>query len=282
MAVVSHHGVHKPFYPTEDYSLFGSRTPALHGFRLTHLGSDHQVVDVGVLAGGNSVDLSPNADPNFLAASVPDGELDVQLQDASASGDDFGYYVAHSTLTVPGARRFQIRDVGCVSACKRTIPSQAFGGRLSPPAIGGYLLALAGFRLFFTGNRNHELDRIGVWFEGHDIHVALRDQSGNDTFAYLVDFVVIPKLGLNIATGAERGTGAKALDTYALPTPRRSHFLLTGWALNFQNGDHEILDIGVVGSDNGFSVFYGDSGGDEPFDWRVEWAHVGPVVLAPT
>jgi hypothetical protein len=67
-----------------------------------------------------------------------------------------------------------------------------------------------------------------------------------------------------------------------LPVPfSPSHFLLTGWAFNFQQGDHEILDIGVVRGRNNFTVFYGDSGGGDAFDWRVEWAHVGPMVLAP-
>jgi hypothetical protein len=282
MAVVTWTGTHTPFGPPEDYATFGAKTPALHGFRLTHLKTDHQLVDIAVRVGGNPVELTPNADEP-TPIPVLDGDLDVHFQDASPRGDEFGYTVSHSTLSI-GARRYQIRDVGCVNECKRTLPPALFGGRLglpAPSALGGYLLALTGFRMYFTGNRNHEVERIGIWFEGHDLHVALRDHSGNDTFAYLADFVVIPTAGLTVKTGSGRGTGAQAFETFALKTPPRSHFVIRGWELEYTQGDRELLDIGVLGSDQGFTVFLGDQGGDDLFDWRVDWAHIGTPVFAP-
>ena len=272
MAIVTAQGTAKPFDPDgEAYPVFGARAPALHSFRLTYPApNDHQVALVQVLAGGDSEDLSPNAE--LEPADIPDGRLHVLLQDAQPAGEEFGYLVSHSALTISGARRFQIRDVGCVGKCVRTLPLS--------PVVGGSVLALVGFRLFFTGTRDHELDRVGVWFRGNDLHVAMRDANGGDTFGYLVDFVVIPRVGLNVSTGIERGS-ASGLQTIPFPTPARAHFLLTGWAFNFQKDDQEILDLGVIRGENDFTVFYGDNGGGDRFDWRVEWAHVAPQVVEP-
>jgi hypothetical protein len=283
MAVVSHQGVAGPFeFGNQAYTAFGFRAPALRGFRLTFTGSREREIDlIQVLAGGEAQDLSPGAD--LQPAAIPDGRLELRLQDSDPSaGETFGWEVSHSVMTIPGARRYQIRDVGCVGACSRVLPSNVTGGGLGgvgPPP----LIALVGFKLFFGGIRGHELDRIGVWFTGNELNLALQDESVGltDTFGYLVDFIVIPRGPvLDITTGIERGT-ATELETVPFPTPSRAHFVLTGWAFNFQPGDREILDIGVLREPNSFTVFYGDTGGGDPFDWRVEWAHLTPRVVVP-
>jgi len=282
MSVVSHGGIARPYEEPEPYPAFGDRAAALNGFRLTYLDSDHEITLIQVLAGGESTDLSPFAD--LQPSRIPDGRLSVLLQDAGPSGEEFGYYAAHSLLTTPGARRYQIRDVGCVNDCRRQVPSYVLRDPFSVPAVaGGALLALVGFRMFFPWNRNHNLDRVGVWFEGDYIHVAMRDAGGGDTFAYLVDFVVIPTAFLNVSTGVERGSGAQAFDTHQLPPvgDARTDFVITGWEFNFRQGDHKIFDIGVKRWEDNLSVFYGDYGGGDPFDWRVQWAQVGPQVSAP-
>lgn len=275
MAVVSAQDIAKPFDEDgQPYPIFGTRSPALHSFRLTYPApNDREINLVQVLVGGNSEDLSPSADLN--PSRIPDGRLEVLLQDAAPSGEEFGYYVAHSTLRIPGARRFQIRDVGCVNKCIRRLPFEAGFGEVQQSII-----ALVGFKLFFTGARDHELDRVGVWFRGTDLHVAFRDANGGDTFGYLVDFLVIPTIGLNVATGIERGT-ATALQTVPFQTPNRSHFVLTGWAFNFKRDDQEILDMGVVRGESSLTAIFRDKTGGDSFDWRVEWAHIGPQVFAP-
>jgi len=144
------------------------------------------------------------------------------------------------------------------------------------------LAMLTGY--FFAGGKDRELDRVGVWVRDDKLHVAMRDNSGGDTFGYLVDFVAIPiALGLVVKTGTKRGSGMGA-DNVNFPLPsRRTNFLLTGWALNFKRGDHRIRDLGVDRTENGFNVIYGDKnptsvGGSsaDAFDWRVEWAHIAP------
>jgi hypothetical protein len=285
MSVVSAQGIAEPFDADGvPYASFGNQIPALRGFRLTYpAGRDRELVLLQVLAGGRAQDLTPNAQTQ--PTSIPDGRLQVILQDDDPSGEEFAYNVSHSLLSIPGARRYQIRDVGCAGACSKELPTEILGG--GSPLDGGQpsprLIALVGFKLFFTGNRAHELDRVGVWFRDKTLHVALRDESVGlaDTFGYLVDFVVIPTFGFSASTGIKQGT-AKALETVNLPTPSHAHFMLTGWAFNFRPGDREILDIGVLRGKDTFTVFYGDNGGGEEFDWRVEFAHVGPTLVSPS
>jgi hypothetical protein len=280
MSVVTRQGAAGPFDADgQPYEVFGSRTAALHSFRLTFPAPiDHEIALIQVLPGGDSEDLSPDAD--LQPASFPDGRLHVAFQDADPSGEQFGWRVSHSILNNVGARRFQIRDVGCQGKCVRQI-TLPHSGPIALPSSQP-LLALVGFKLFFTGARDHELDRVGIWFRGNDLHIALRDANGDDTFGYLVDFIAIPRelAGFNVSTGIERGT-ARSLETIPFPSPSRTDFILTGWAFNFKKDDQEILDIGVLRHLNALTVFYADSGGGEEFDWRVEWAHVAPMVFTP-
>jgi hypothetical protein len=110
----------------------------------------------------------------------------------------------------------------------------------------------------------------------------MRDKNGDDTFGYLVDFIAIPMplAGFTVTTGTQRGT-ARGAQRVHFPTPSRADFLLTGWAFNYKSGDHEIRDIGVDRPSDDFIVHYSDKNADDLFDWRVEWAHVGPMVNVP-
>lgn len=281
MSVISASGITEPFQQDGiPYAPFSGRTPALRSFRLT-FPSDREVVLIQVLPGGTPEDLSPNAD--IGPARFPDGQLHLAFQDSTPSGNEFQYSIAHSVMAEPKARRFQIRDVGCVGTCSREIPQNAFqGDGLAQPDIGPHVIALTGFKLFFTGNRQRELDRVGVWFQDHTLHVAMRDQNAerNDVFSYLIDFVVIPTAGWNVTRNTDRGQ-ARGLETIQLPTPSRAHFVLTGWQFNFQDGDHDIRDIGVFRREDDFTVIYSADGANAPFDWRVDWAHISPVVVGP-
>jgi hypothetical protein len=285
MSVVQAEGFAVPFDEDgQPYPQFGeTRFPALHSFYLgwdvgDNTPGDREVTLIQVLAGGESEDLSPDA--ALEPAKIPDGRLEVALQDAHASGEEFFYRVSHALLTTPGARRFQIRDVGCVGQCVRRLPSEVGGGGPIPPSESP-LIALVGFKLFFTGGADHHLDRVGVWFRGDELHVALRDKNGDDTFGYLVDFVVLPRMSLNVTTGIQRGRASGGQRVH-FPTPLKTDFLLTGWAVNFVGDvDHEIRDLGVDRRGDDFTVFYSDKNADDRFDWRVEWAHVGPLVVHP-
>ena len=95
MAVVMAEGFATPFDPNgEAYPAFGNRVPALRGFYLGYdVGianpSDPEIVLIQVLVGGESEDLSPNAANQ--PARVPDGRIEVAMQDANAEGEEFFY-----------------------------------------------------------------------------------------------------------------------------------------------------------------------------------------------
>ena len=278
MATVTTDGFATPFDPDgQTYPAFGSLFPALRSFYLAYdIGdstpSDHEINLIQVLAGAESQDLSPNADLN--PSNIPDGRLDVTIQDANPAGEEFYFRISHSLLNIPGTRRFQFRDVGCVGQCVQTLPIPEYNPLdFFPPILG-----LVGFKLFFTGDRDHDLDRIGVWFRGNNLHIAMRDRNGDDTFGYLIDFVVIPTAFLNVSTGIERGR-TRGGERFRIPTPLGSEFLITGWAFNFVSGDHEIRDLGIVRGSEDVTVFYADKNADDLFDWRVEWASVSLRVL---
>lgn len=274
MAAVTKDGFAKPFDANgQSYPMFGSQIPALRSFYFGYgIGGSgttgHEVSLIQVLAGGESQDLSPSADLN--PANIEDGRLDVILQDENPANERVYFKVSHSLLNIPGIRRFQFRSVGCVGQCDQKLPIPVPRFEFFPPIIG-----LVGFKLFFTGGRDHKLDRIGVWFRGSDLHVAMRDRNGGDTFGYLVDFVVIPTAFVNVVSGIRRGNTVGG-ERISIPGPSNTDFLLTGWAFNFVSGDHKIREIGVVREEEDVTVFYGDENVNESFDWRLEWAHVGP------
>jgi hypothetical protein len=292
MAFVTAEGSAEPsksdnlFYPT-----FGSRVPALRSFYLaydlnnTHP-KDHDINLIGMFVGGQSKDLSPNAD--LAPINLPDGTLAVFLQDAHPNDESFSYNVSHSVLDIPGVRRFQFRDVGAVGENIQTLPIPGLGpGHHNPfPPI----IALVGFQVTFNGNRDKPLGRVGIWFRGNELHVVLRDEKAtslDDTFTYLVDFVVIPTVDLNVASGIQTGS-ARGGEKVSIPIPSGADFLLTGWDFNFNRDNHDnehpLRELGILRDGNDVTVFYGDehpSDSDDLFTWRVEWAYAGRTVLAP-
>lgn len=289
MSVVSSEGDATPGQ-MEPYHTFGERVPALRSFYLAYdLGDanpeDHKIARLEVMVGGDAEDLSPGA--GFQPANIPNGQLVVAVQDANPRNEGFFYKVSHSILPPPSvSRRYQIRQVGNAGEVVRKLPQEIFQvGRIPQPHRERPILALVGFQLFYSGNRDHELDRVGIWFRDDELHVVFQDQSvgPTDTYSFLVDFVVIhPGLQMNVSRGSQRGT-ATGGERVVFPTPSRGNFVLTGWAFNFKNGDHEIRDIGLTRTRNDFTVFYSDKNADDPFDWRIEWAHISPqVVIAPT
>lgn len=283
MAIISKEGSTKPF-EDESYYTFGERVPALRSFYLAFdvgdpTPGDRELRSIGVMTGGQSQDLSPNV--NFQPARIADGRLQLEFQDATpSSGEEFYYRISHSTLEIPGIRRYQIRQVGNVGEVIRKLPSEIFPDALHPSPFGRPILALVGFRMFFGVSGEHELERVGIWFEDDDLHIVLADQgvTPRDDYSFLVDFVVIPPAGMSRSQGVERGVATGGRRIY-VPTHSHAHLFLTGWEFRFTNGDHEIREIGIDRQGSNYIVFYSDKNADDPFDWRIEWAQIAPQVV---
>jgi hypothetical protein len=285
MAYVTAKGLATPFDPNgQVYPAFGNQVPALRSFHLaddwklsTH-SYDQEIHRIEVLVGGPSQDQSPTAELN--PSDIPDGRLEVSLWDDDPEDETFSYEVSHSLLDAPGVRRFQFRDVGCVNHCVQKLPIPSFG--TGPRSFFPPIIALVGFKLYFIGGEEHELRQIGIWFRDNDLHVVMRDDDGGDTFGYLVDFLVIPTGPfVNISSGVQKGK-ARGKETFSIPGPPNTDFLLTGWNFNFIGDDHDIKHLGVVRSNDDVTVYFSDKDADDRFIWRVEWAHFGPLVASPT
>jgi hypothetical protein len=239
---------------------------------------DNHLNSVMVLPGGPSRDLTPGADLN--PADVDAGRMQVMLRDEDPRDveDEYFYRVSHALLQ-RSATRFQMRDVGCVGTCNRKIPlpTSPIGGAAHGPSV----LALCGFKLFFTGSRDHEIDQLQVMLDDQNgLTVGFNDKRDNDVFAYVVDFARITGPGINIAKGQSSGT-ARGGDRVTVPRPSQTDLVLRGFSFDFKSGDHHLRDIGVNRVGNRLEVFFGDVNGDDVFDWVVRWAHVGPQVFAP-
>lgn len=277
MAVVSSMGFEKGTELDETYARFGNRVPMLHGFYFGYgVGDptppDNHLTMLMLLPGGEAQDLTPNAARPQL--SVPEGRLAASLSDREPDGgsDWYFYRSAHALLT--RSSRFQMRDLGAVGTVERRIPRD----RLSPHSR---LYALTGFKLYFTGGRDHHIDEIGVQISGDVLKVTLNDKNDDDVFGYLVDFVSIPQAGMNIDTGRSSGV-AKGADRTELQAPPRAEFGITGFHFDYTTKDHHIRDVGVLRNDRYLDVYFGDKNGDDRFRWSVDWVHVSPRVALPS
>ena len=230
---------------------------------------------------GVSTDLTPTAD--LAPSTVPAGRAELLFRDHDPTDDkdEYFYRAAHVMLAERFARRFQFRDVGDTGKVRRPLPAGIFSGRPHVPTAPGAIVALAGFKIFFTGNRDHNIDQITVMLEDDGaITIALNDRNDDDVFGYLIDVVRISGLGMNVIPGEASGS-ARGGERIASPRPRGTDFVLRGFHFDYASGDHHLRDIGVIRQNDRMEVFFGDKSGTDLFNWRVRWAHVGPQVIAP-
>jgi hypothetical protein len=118
----------------------------------------------------------------------------------------------------------------------------------------------------------------------------LRDRDTAPSFGYLVDFALIPgspddpraisKVTFGEASGTARG-GART----RVPVPANSFLVLRGFDFEFRGDppDNHLRDFGILRNGDYLEVFFGDSDPttqDDEFDWRVQWAIIGPPVLS--
>jgi hypothetical protein len=245
---------------------------------------DNHLNSMMVLPGGRSVDVTPNAD--LQPSNIGDGRAQLLFRDEDPSDDkdEYFFHIGHLVLNDQFARRFQLRDVGGTGEIRRRLPQAVLGPSGGPgvgAAVPGSILALAGFKLFFTGGRDHQVDEIAVLLEDDgDLVVAFNDRNDDDVFGYLVDLVRIPRLGMTVIPGESSGS-AEGGERVTLARPGHTDLVLRGFRFDFRSGDHDLRDIGVVRRGDRLEIFFGDEEGNDRFDWIVRWAHIGPQVFAP-
>jgi len=241
---------------------------------------DNHLQYIMALPGGVSTDLTPNAD--LAPSTIPPGRAELLFRDddPTSDKDEYFYRLSHAVFDSGNARRFQLRDVGGTGTINQPLPAGIFGRRpviTATPSI----LALAGFKIFFTGNRDHHIDQLGVMLEDdNSITIAMNDRNDDDVFAYLVDIVRISGGGMNIIPGEASGNGRGGARIEVPRIPQTS-FVLRGFHFDFASSDHHLREVGVLRQGDRREVFFGDKNGDDAFTWKVRWAQVGAQVLSP-
>lgn len=252
-------------------------TPLLSSFyfRFERSGSsspiDNHINQIMVLPGGQSVDLSPGAD--LSPAQVPAGKLDLMFADKSSGSANDRYFFKVAHQTVPNGRRFQFRDLGCTGKCEQVLPKPP------GPILPGVqpVFVLCGFKIFFTGGRDHHLDGLSVFENNGKLTVEFNDKNDDDVFAYLVDYALISPVGLNIQLGEESGTSIGAA---RVPTTAGAK-VIRGFRFDLRSSDHEVREIGVLPRNDDLEVYYTDAAGNDRFSWFVRWATISEPVIDP-
>jgi hypothetical protein len=281
MAIATAEGFARGFVD-RDYPMSGTGIPALSSFYFGYgvggAPTDNHLQYLMALPGGFSRDLTPNADlnPNM----TPQGRLSLAFRDEDhgSARDRYFYRVSHSMLSQDFSRRFQVRDVGDSGAVNRPFPLGAFGPR---PHLDNSVIGIAGFKIFFTGNRDHHIDQIKVMVEDNGTYtVGFNDKNDDDIFAYNIDFVAISGLLSNVRTGEISGS-ARGFDRREVRLNSNANFVLRGFDFNFRESDHHLREIGVLRTGSRIDVVFGDKNGDDLFDYSVRWAEVSPRVFEP-
>ncbi len=231
--------------------------------------TDNHLNEIRVLPGGVSEDLASNPDVN--PAQVANGKIELNYADDTPTGprDRYFYKMAHHSLLNGRVRRFQFRDVGGTGKIEQMLPPPPSSGPGNPFES---IFALVGFRMFYTGDRDHEIDAIGVYEDNRKLTVEFNDKNDDDVFGYVVDYAWVQRRPpLNIQLGEESGTN-KIGARVELPAGQK---VIRGFRFDFRSGDHDLMDIGVVTGNRRLEVFFSDRESDKSFNWMVRWANIG-------
>ena len=231
---------------------------------------DNHINSIRVLPAGDSIDLSPGAD--LGPSVVTPGKLDLTYadKDPTSSKDRYFFKITHSNLALKHARRFQFRDLGCTGKCEQVLPKPP------GPILPGFepVFVLCGFKVFFTGNRDHHLDGLSVFENNGKLTVEFNDKNDDDVFGYLVDYALVSRVGMNIQLGEESGT-AKGGARVLLPGDK----VIRGFRFDLRSSDHHLREVGVITGKDRIEVYDSDVAADDTFDWFVRWATISEMVL---
>jgi len=139
------------------------------------------------------------------------------------------------------------------------------------------VFVLCGFKVFFTGNRDHHLDALSVFEDNGKLTVEFNDKNDDDTFGYLVDYALVRRVGQNIQMGEASGVATGATSA-TLPQGAK---VIRGFRFDLRSSDHEVREVGVLTRDERLEVYYSDKKADDRFNWFVRWASIEEMVLEP-
>jgi hypothetical protein len=185
------------------------------------------------------------------------GKIQFQFSDHN-NDDDYDYHIRHTGYYGPIFRRttYLVADKGSAT---RTIAR--------PTNMNDPVFVLKGFNIYYHGD-DHHLDQLKIIERNGKLTVAFNDRNDDDTFWWQVEYAYVPRATFR-AVGAVSGYAKEAKRRYITP----GSAVIRGFDFNFTSDDHHIKEVGIFPQGNGYlDLFYGDSGGEDYFYYRVEYA----------
>ena len=234
---------------TPDLGLTQNGAPLLQSFYFRFTKDDHHFGAIEVV-------------PNVPAAN----KASLGYSDKNRD-DPYFYNITFAPYFGEIFRRTEGREF-CKGSC--TYPIQG------PANRADYVFVLRGFYIYYYGG-DHHIDQIRVQESNGLVTVALNDKNDDDRFLVDLHYAYIPKSRFS-AVEEVSGT-AKGGQRMTIPGGTA---VIRGFNFDFKKDDHHIKDIGVVMNGGGrLEVYYGDKNQDDPFDWQVQYAVLGPSLRRP-
>ncbi len=138
---------------------------------------------------------------------------------------------------------------------------------------------LARFKYQFTGG-DHHIRQVAAFplQQQSAVEVTFADENGDDNYSYRVSHERVDPTG--IVQASFHGTCAGGQCTERLSTrPAGGIFVLTGFRVTYDNGDHHLDKIGVSEAGELLTTSFRDQNGDDPFTYDISYAWVQPSRL---
>ena len=216
---------------------------------------------------------SPIPNPCFECGPVPAGQMFVSFQD-DTEDDPYFFQISHAELPVPILRH---RTAGyCKATCKTLLDAHNRGD----------VFVIVGFGFTYVGERDHHIQRVGLWEQDGVLEVHYRDENDDNLFRFDLEYVWLPAQFMarrGNASGVEaKGSAGVKIDLGPVavgPTVLRGFDFVFLPELDIGlTYDQEIREIGVRTPGDRIEVYL-DNGEQDRFDWGVDW---GALALVPT
>ena len=135
----------------------------------------------------------------------------------------------------------------------------------------GKSFVLSGFYFRFR-NGDHHLRKLEIFETKGFLMVTCADKKPDDPYSWIVYYALVDSSSLrsDFISGSAKGSTTRQL-------PRRvasagAEAVLTGFSFEFNEGDHEIREIGVILESGNALIKFNDKNDDDPFDYFVRYA----------
>ncbi|MGW4213843.1 hypothetical protein ACWEIJ_38075 [Lentzea sp. NPDC004789] len=133
---------------------------------------------------------------------------------------------------------------------------------------------LARFQYHFTGG-DHHIRQVSAMPLPQQIavEVAFADENGDDDYGYRVSAEHVDATG--VVQASFHGTCVGQCSVFLFTRPAADVvFVLQGFRVTFDNGDHHLDKIGVQEDNGVLTTAFRDNNGDDPFTYDVSYAWV--------